>query len=238
MERPKWVKNVLKVGALAASLLAPVADGSNSAWADPQVIVRGNPDRREIALTFDCGPWVNESYISSILDALGEYGHKVTFFVTGEFLEKYKQTRPDIISRIVENHELANHTHSHLDHTKYPEQIQREQLRWAEEIVNGYGVSTKPFWRPPFGAWNRRVVEIAEEEGYPLTIMWTTDSGDWIPNKSAEAVKATVLSQAVNGAVFVHHCNSWQTAEVLPSILWHLKEWGIGVVPVSRGISE
>jgi hypothetical protein len=42
-------------------------------------------------------------------------------------------------------------------------------------------------------------------------------------------VRATTLNGAVNGAVIVHHCNSWQTAAVLGSILWQLREWGIGV---------
>lgn len=196
---------------------------------EPHELFRGDATRPRVALTFDCGPWVNPGYINGILDSLDDYGHRVTFFVTGEFLAKHG---PLFASRMT-RHEIANHSYSHPNFPRLPTDRIRQEMRWTEELAAGLGATTMGIWRAPFGARTPRELWIAAEEGYPLHVMWSTDSGDWTA-RSAEYVRTTTLNGAVNGAVVVHHCNSWQTAAVLGSILWQLREWGIGVVTVSE----
>lgn len=196
---------------------------------EPYEAFRGNPDRPQIALTFDCGPWVNAGYLNGILDALDEYGHRVTFFVTGQFLEGHG---PLFEARMV-RHEIANHSYYHYNLALMPAERMRQELRWTEELAASFGATTMGIWRAPFGARTPRELRIAAEEGYPLHVMWSRDSGDWM-STSAERVKANILNGSENGAVIVLHCNSWQTAAVLGSVLWQLREWGIGVVTVSE----
>ncbi len=197
--------------------------------AEPFEVFRGDPSHPHVALTFDCGPWVNSGYLNGILDALDEFGHRVTFFVTGQFLEKHGELFASRMAR----HEIANHSYSHPNFPRLPAEGMRQELRWTQEVAAGLGASTQGMWRAPFGARTARELWIAAEEGYPLHVMWSTDSGDWLP-RPAERVQATILNGAENGAVIVMHCNSWQTAAVLGSVLWQLREWGIGVVTVSE----
>jgi peptidoglycan-N-acetylglucosamine deacetylase len=207
----------------------PEAPAAAPTLSEPYEVFRGDPTRPRVALTFDCGPWVNPGYINGILDSLDDYGHRVTFFVTGEFLQKHG---PLFASRMT-RHEIANHSYSHPNFPRLPTERIRQEMRLTQEMAASLGATTLGMWRAPFGARTPRELWIAAEEGYPVHVMWSTDSGDWTA-RSAEYVRTTTLDGAVNGAVIVHHCNSWQTAAVLGSVLWQLREWGIGVVTVSE----
>ena len=191
---------------LSLSLGAVARPPDANGWepAEPVELMRGDTSRAQVALTFDCGPWVAPQYINAILDTLDAYGLRVTFFVTGEFLEKHGEL---FSQRIAGRHEVANHSYSHPNFPRLPAGEIRRELRWTEELVEQYGVSTRGMWRAPFGARNPAVLRVAADEGYPLHVMWTVDSGDWLPIP-AERVKNTVLSRAENGSIFVEHCNS------------------------------
>ena len=76
---------------------------------------------------------------------------------------------------------------------------------------------------------------MAIEEGYPVHVFWTRDSGDWTET-SPNAVMSNVLRNAGNGDVVVQHCNSWQTAEVLPEIIRGLESAGFEITTVSAVI--
>ena len=207
----------------------PAAADANA----PVEFLRGDTSKAQVALTFDCGPWVDARYLNAILDALEEYGHRVTFFVAGQFIEKHEEV---FAQRIAPVHEVANHSYSHPNFPTSSAAVIRQEFRWTEELVARDGAGSHGMWRAPFGARTPRELNIAADEGYPTHIMWTVDSGDWLP-LPAERVKARVLQGEENGSIIVEHCNSWQSAQVLPDVLWQLREWGMNVVTVSEVIS-
>ena len=70
----------------------------------------------KISLTFDCA-WGAED-MPQILDTLKENNIKATFFVLGEWVDKF----PDVIKRMTEEgHDVANHsdTHPHIASLSY-----------------------------------------------------------------------------------------------------------------------
>lgn len=65
-------------------------------------LVRGNPERRQIALTFDDGPHLRST--NRLLDILKEYHVPATFFVVGTMVDKH----PELVQReAAEGHEVA-----------------------------------------------------------------------------------------------------------------------------------
>jgi peptidoglycan/xylan/chitin deacetylase (PgdA/CDA1 family) len=46
-------------------------------------ISRGNPDKKQVIFTFDCGSGINSA--DKILEAAQKYNLKLTFFATGKF---------------------------------------------------------------------------------------------------------------------------------------------------------
>lgn len=192
-------------------------------------VARGSPDDPRVALTFDCGSVAGPS--AGILDTLKRYGLRVTFFMTGQYAEKY----PDLVRRMAaEGHELANHSATHADFTKLTDQQIRDELAYTEQlVVQLTGKSTKPWMRMPFGARNERVWNVVAAEGY-VSVFWTLDSGDWLADATTASVRTRVLERTTNGAIVVHHCAAPQTAEALPAIIEGLQAKGHRIVMVSE----
>lgn len=195
-------------------------------------IVRGNTQRPEIALTFDCG--ASGVPTPAILAALRTAGARVTFFLTGQFATTY----PDLTRQIAAEHEVANHSWSHPDFRELSnEHILSQMQRGDEALGRIAGVSTKPLWRAPFGSRDSRILSVVRDAGWPYEIFWTADSGDWT-NITPAQVRQNVSKAAANGAIIVQHCGSTQTALVIGDILSDLTARGLKVVTVTEVLRE
>ena len=68
---------------------------------------------KSLSLTFDAA-WGNEDTLQ-LIDILGKYGVKATFFVVGEWAEKY----PSSVKALHDaGHEVMNHSNTHEHFTK------------------------------------------------------------------------------------------------------------------------
>src|SRR5262249_54063529 len=112
---------------------------------------------------------------AAILNTLRERHINVTMFVTGKFAEQF----PDSVKQMVaDGNEIGNHTYSHFDSLLLNDDQLREELAHTDQIIQGLtGISTKPYWRPPYGSRNNHVLNVAVSQGY-RSIYWTLDSLD------------------------------------------------------------
>ncbi|MGQ9780452.1 MAG: polysaccharide deacetylase family protein, partial [Bacillota bacterium] len=82
-------------------------------------LVRGSPERPEVALTFNVA-WGEES-LPAILEILKKEKVYATFFFVGEWVKKF----PDLTRAVAEaGHEIGNHGFSH----DYPTRLSRAEL--------------------------------------------------------------------------------------------------------------
>ena len=90
---------------------------------------------------------------------------------------------------------------------------------------------------PPFGARNRRVLDIAAASGF-RSVYWSLDSGDWLPRASPGAVAEKILRYAGPGDIVVEHVASDASALALPTILDIFAErgWTVGTVSEVLGL--
>ncbi|HUS15997.1 MAG TPA: polysaccharide deacetylase family protein, partial [Chloroflexia bacterium] len=170
-----------------------------------------------IALTFDAGS--TRGRVPDILDALARYDAHVTFFITGAWAEE----NPDMVRAIVAaGHEVANHSYSHPEFTKLSDEKMRAELDRCEAIIQSVaGVSTKPYWRPPFGDENRHVLDVTKAHGY-RSIYWTWDSLDSVGKpKTKDFIVKRVTEPVVplDGAIMLQHVAADPSIEALPEIL-------------------
>lgn len=199
------------------------------------VCCRGNPDLKEAALTFDDGP--SQPYTERILDILGKYNVKGTFFMIGRSVERF----PEIAKKVADGgHEIGNHTYSHsslvLD---TPRRIAMELERGEETIRCCTGISTRMF-RPPYGTNTRRVLTQALRRGY-IIAKWSVNAGDW-GKASAERIARRTLARVGNGAIILMHDGTsfrrnnhrWQTVGALSDIVVALKSRGYRLVTISE----
>ena len=196
-------------------------------------IVRGPSHRARIALTFDAGG--RASHTPTILSTLRRYGVKGTFFLTGTWVEKYL----DLVKEIAaDGHEFGNHSYSHPDFTKLSEDEMAEELERTEMLVRQTtGSTTKPWFRPPFGSRDPRVLGVLAKHGY-RSVYWTLDSGDWRSDVTAAGEFKRVIENAANGAIIVFHADAASTAEVLPQIIERLREMGFEMVELSKLLED
>lgn len=164
---------------------------------------------------------------AEVLDILRRYGIRSTFFLTGSWAEQ----NPALVRRIAaEGHRIANHSYSHPDMTKVSDETIVSELTKTDEIVRRIvGATTKPYFRPPFGAYDSRLLRILGREGYKA-MYWTLDSTDWRDDSTAESVRQFVVSKAGPGYIVVHHLSSEKTAKALSAIISELRAKGIEIV--------
>ncbi len=210
----------------AAALLSPNREdgwGEAQSWhpVSPRLIVEAESGTK-VALTFDAGSY--PPLEPAILDALREAGVRCTMFLVGDFVDLH----PDVVLQLVaDGHEIANHSDTHADFTTISEEEMVMELDHFEAKVMALtGKGTRPWFRPPSGAYDRRVVEVVADQGF-YTVYWTADSADWRPDVDAATVEARLLRYATPGSILVAHLTSPQTAEVLPRVLRTLKDRGV-----------
>jgi peptidoglycan/xylan/chitin deacetylase (PgdA/CDA1 family) len=196
-------------------------------------LVAGDRTSSLVALTFDAGAGARNT--PPILDALKAAGLRVTMFLTGRWVEQ----NPDLVRRIVaDGHELANHSYSHPSFTRLTPDAMVQEIERTEELVQQLtGHTTRPWFRPPFGARDARVLAVVRSLGY-YSVYWTLDSGDWRTDYSAADVLNLVSTRASGGAIVVLHLDSPQTAQVLPQIIQRLQARGLQIVTLSQLFAE
>ena len=183
-----------------------------------------------VALTLDAG--ASGKPTPDILDALKSAGLRVTFFLTGKWCEQNEA----LVKRMHdEGHEIANHTYSHPDLRKMSDDAIREQLAKVDEIVLRItGAQCAPYFRPPYGARDKRVLRIASEQGY-TSIYWSLDSWDAFKKGiTSDEIKERVLERIQGGDIVLMHCGSRATADALPDLNSTLQSRGFRVVTVSE----
>jgi peptidoglycan-N-acetylmuramic acid deacetylase len=213
---------------LVVPLIEPGAAG------EALLVQRGNPMRPWIALTLDAG--AGAAPTPRILDALRVRGITITFFLTGRWI----RDNPDLVRRMVaDGHELANHTMNHPDLTTLDDEAIRRELNETEAILHDIAPDAviRPFFRPPYGAYNERVLRVALSEGY-LPVYWSLDSLDSVGEpKTPEFLVARVTQKLspddLRGAIILAHCGSDATADALPDILDRFAAMGFEVRKLS-----
>ena len=166
-----------------------------------------------LALTFDDGP--HGSLTPRLLDALGKRKVKATFYVIGRNVEMH----PEIARRIVaEGHEIANHTWSHPSLSGLSAERVADELRRTHEIVLEMTGVRMTNLRPPYGAFNDRVRQVAfDGHGYD-TIMWSVDPLDWKYRNTARVTRELVGGAAPGAVLLCHDIHKTTIAAIPPTL--------------------
>ena len=154
---------------------------------------------RFVALTFDDGP--NPPYTDEIVEYLHEQNVPATFFVVGIAVEKYPQS----VKREVEYGDaVGNHSWDHAHLVLETKRHIRYELQATDDaIVKACGVHSNLF-RPPFGARDYAVLQVAHAMGYQV-IMWSVPlPRDW-ERPSPRVIADRVLKHVENGSIIVLH---------------------------------
>jgi peptidoglycan/xylan/chitin deacetylase (PgdA/CDA1 family) len=160
---------------------------------------------KNVALTIDDGD--SPEVVSAYIDFARATGVRLTFFVSGSYpswTEHRDRLRPFVDSGQIQ---LANHTWTHADLTRCSDRRVESELTRCEKFLNNtFGVTGKPFVRPPYGYRNRRVDAVAASLGYTSMTTWYGTFGD--SGLITEAVLLDLARRWIRPqAVLIGHAN-------------------------------
>lgn len=132
---------------------------------------------KRIAWTVDDG--VSSRSVREYLKFVEKFDLRMTFFITSAY-GSWKKNRKQIQELVDEGRiQLANHTHTHPSLTRLSSSsIQKELRQCGRFIEDTFGVEAKPYYRPPYGRIDSRVMAAAKDIGYKSPIMWSGSLGD------------------------------------------------------------
>ena len=184
-------------------------------------------DDKTVAVSFDAA-WGNED-TQMLIDILDQYGVNATFFVVGDWVDKY----PESVRALADaGNEVMNHSTSHAHFSKLSHnEIVRDVNLCSDKIEQITGVRPTLF-RCPYGEYDDHVIQAVNSLGM-TAVQWDVDSLDW-KGISAEEIQRRVLDRVQPGSIVLFHNAAENTPEALPGILESLIANGYRIVPISQ----
>lgn len=182
---------------------------------------------KKVAFTMNCA-W-NADDIDEILKILEENDTKITFFMVGDWIEKYT----DEVKKIYDaGHEIASHsdTHPHVNNLSYEENI-NEIEKSNDKIENITGTRTK-IYRAPYGEYNNTVIKAANDKGY-YVIQWNLDTLDYT-GLTGEEMWNRLDKKVKAGDIILSHNGTKHTADSLDMFIKNIKSKDLQIVKVSE----
>ena len=184
-------------------------------------------DDKTVALSFDAA-WGNED-TQELIDILAKYNINATFFVVGQWVDKY----PESVKAL---HDAGNEVMSHSDDHAHFAELSADQItaniNASNDKIEGVTGVRPTLFRCPYGEYNDTVISTVN--GMDMTaVQWDVDSLDW-KGLSADEISKRVLSNVKSGSIVLFHNSAENTPEALPTIIEALIADGYTIVPISQ----
>lgn len=187
----------------------------------------GSARRREVALSFDDGPW---SDTPQFLGVLERERVPATFFMIGRQVPGHE----DVLRRMLRDGDaIGNHTFDHADLRRLSAAGVRHELSATNDAIH-HAVGYRPcLFRPPYGSYDRTVVRLAVGR-HMTTVIWDVDPRDW-SRPGTGTIEQRVRAQTRSGSIVLMHDGGGpreQTLAALPHIIHSLRGRGMRLVTV------
>ena len=218
---------IILSAAIFFAVSAPAPSVAASATTRQLPIYCVDRDDNMVAISFDAA-WGNDD-TQQLIDILAQYNVKTTFFVVGDWVDKY----PESVKALHDaGHEIMNHSDNHAHYNSLStEEIIADVTACNDKIETITGVRPTLI-RCPYGEYDDHVIAAIRSMGME-PIQWDVDSLDWKDLSSAE-ISQRVTSKVQSGSICLFHNAALHTPKALPSILEFFQTNGYTVVPISQ----
>lgn len=228
--------SALALGIPAGVLATVLADGifrptSNTLY---PTVAHGPRSSNRVALTFDDGP--DPEVTPRVLDALGQYDARATFFMIGRNLER---TRAVAERAVREGHEIGNHSWQH-GYFKHASAVHKQlvDIERNEGLIRSItGADLRSPYRAPVGLKSPRFARAAHQLSLHV-IAWSVHSRDTL-DQNPERIARRVLTRIRGGDIVLLHdghqtpgARRTSALKALPLILEGLKKLQLEPVTV------
>ena len=184
-------------------------------------------DSKVCALSFDAA-WGNED-TQQLIDILSQYKVPATFFVVGEWVDKY----PESVKALHDaGHEVMNHSNTHAHYPQLSADQVVADLNACNDKIEAVTGVRPTLVRLPYGDYDDSSVNAVRSIGME-PIQWDVDSLDW-KDLAAGEITQRVTSKVQPGSIVLFHNAALHTPEALPAIIQTLLQEGYTFVPISQ----
>lgn len=184
-------------------------------------------DDKVVALSFDAA-WGNED-TQQLIDILNKYKINTTFFVVGDWVDKY----PESVKALADaGNEVMNHSLNHAHFSRLSEDEIVADVTACNEKISAVTGVTPTLFRCPYGEYDDHVIKAVSSMGM-TAVQWNIDSLDW-KGLSASEIQKRVLKNIEPGSIILFHNAAENTPEALPGIIESLIADGYKIVPISQ----
>ena len=223
-----YIVSVLTVTVLiVVANIGNVQTISTSATTKLLPIYNVQTEEKKIAFTMNCA-W-NADDIDRILETLKNNDVHITFFMVGNWVDKY----PEAVKKIYEaGHEIGSHsnTHPHVNNLSAEKNFEEINLSVSKiEKITGQKIN---LYRAPYGEYNDTVIQTAQENGY-YTIQWNLDTLDY-EGSTGDEMWSRIKDKLQNGSIILSHNGTKHTADSLDMLIKNIKSKGYEITTVSK----
>ena len=184
-------------------------------------------DKKQVAISFDAA-WGNEQ-TDTLLEILDKYKVKTTFFLVGDWVDKY----PESVKKIADKgHDIGNHSNTHPHMTQMATSEMAGEIQACNEKVKKITGKTPTLFRAPYGDYNNDVVKSVNGCNM-YCVQWDVDSLDW-KDPTPEQITQNILKKLKNGSIVLLHNGAKNTPEALPMVIEAIQDKGYEIVPLSQ----
>ena len=183
-----------------------------------------DPDKPMVALTFDDGPYRNNT--KAVMELFEQYDGRATFFVVGYHLDVFGEATLEAYQR---GFQIGNHTLNHPALRQISDAEGMEEIVGLNRKLNELGIPGDVMLRPPYGEFTQY---LQENPTVPM-IGWNVDSADWL-TKDAENIYERVVGKVKDGDIVLLHDLHDATAEAMQQVVPALVEQGFQLVTVEE----
>ena len=127
-------------------------------------------DNKAVSLTFDAA-WGNED-TQLLIDILNKYGVRATFFLVGQWVEKY----PESVQALYDaGMEIGNHSDTHPHMAKLSEKQIIDEVSLCNGKIEAITGEEVGLFRCPYGEYDDEVITSLRNMGM-YTIQWDVES--------------------------------------------------------------
>lgn len=220
------------VSVLTVAVLITVANLGNIKTITTSAITKLLPiynvrtEENKIAFTMNCA-WSADD-IDSILETLKNNDVHITFFMVGNWIDKY----PEVVKKIYEaGHEIGSHSNTHPHVNNLSSEKNLEEINFSVNKIEKITGQKTNLYRAPYGEYNDIVIQTAQENGY-YTIQWNLDTLDY-EGLTGKEMWDRIKNKLQKGSIILSHNGTKHTADSLDMLINNIKEQGFEITTVS-----
>ena len=173
-------------------------------------------EENKVAFTMNCA-W-NADDIDSILETLKNNDVHITFFIVGDWADKY----PEAVKKIHEaGHEIGSHSNTHPHVNNLSSEKNLEEIQSSVNKLERITGNKTTLYRAPYGEYNDTVIKTAQENGY-FTIQWNLDTLDY-KGLTGEEIWNRLKNKLDKGSIILSHNGTNHTADSLDMLIKNIK---------------